>query len=190
MSKHPNKLFLLICISAVLWGCDPLTVHKITSTIFDGVPSMPEAGEYCRDYHEHKLAEESEAVKQKKMSGKKEVGSAHPPYAEKQCERCHDKTKDSGLIKPINELCFVCHPKIISKQYVHGPASVGSCLECHEPHTSSNPSLLKLSKAEVCIRCHKEKRVAEALHTKVAEKGMFCSDCHDPHAGAAKYFLR
>ena len=191
MQKKLGVLLGIICISGALWGCDPLTVHKVTSTVFDGVPSLPPAEQYCQDYHEKKLLEEKEnASKKKTESEVADIGSSHPPYKEKRCEGCHDKAEESGLIKRRDELCFVCHPKIIDNLYAHGPAAVGACLECHEPHSSSNKSLLKVEKAKLCAVCHKEPRLAQSMHDKVTASGLLCTDCHDPHAGAAKYFLR
>lgn len=181
----------VICITGALWGCDPLTRHKVASTIFDGVPSMPPADQYCQDYHQTKLLEEKQSLTKKKTSAElAETGSSHPPYKEKRCDKCHDKSKDSGLIKPRDEICFVCHPKIIDNYFMHGPAAVGSCLECHEPHSSNNKALLKVDKAKVCAVCHKEARLATAMHDKLAAAGLVCSDCHNPHAGPAKFFLR
>jgi predicted CXXCH cytochrome family protein len=190
MLKALGIYFGIICALSLLNGCDPLTVHKVTSTIFDGVPSMPPAEQYCQDYHERKLVEDMEAAKKKQTAAKSAAGSSHPPYDEKRCSDCHDQTKDLGLIKPKDELCFVCHPDIINKYFVHGPAAVGGCLECHEPHSTAFPALLKVDKKEVCALCHKEQRLARGMHDKVAAQGLLCTDCHDPHAGAAKYFLR
>lgn len=124
------------------------------------------------------------------MEGGGKQGSAHRPYADKQCERCHDKNKEGGLILPKEKLCFHCHPKIIAKAFVHGPASVGSCLECHDPHSSAFPALLKVEKSMVCAGCHKETRQAAAMHDKVTANHMFCMDCHNPHCGDAAFFLR
>jgi len=174
----------------MICGCDPVTTHKITSTIFDGVPSLPPPEQFCREYHERTVAEELEAARKKELAAVKTEGSSHPPYADKRCDDCHDKSKESGLIRPRNEICFVCHPTINKGAFVHGPASVGGCLECHEPHSSSNPSLLKFEKRSLCGGCHREKRLAETMHKSVTAKGMLCMDCHDPHSSNVRYFLK
>jgi predicted CXXCH cytochrome family protein len=189
MDKLGKMLWILAGL-CLLCGCDPVTVHKVTTTIFDGVPSLPEPQQYCQEYHENKLKSEREEAKSKEAVEPVATGSVHPPYRQKQCERCHDKSKDSGLIRPKNEICFVCHPKIIKKSFVHGPASVGGCLECHDPHSSNFPSLLKFERATICSVCHRERRMADAMHTKVIAKGMVCVDCHNPHAGDAQFFLK
>lgn len=188
-----NKLLvlvLLLCGLGVLAGCDPVTRHKVTSTIFDGVPTLPPAEQFCQEYHEKKSAEEKAGAVNKQTANAASVGSKHLPYDEKKCNNCHDKTQESGLIKPKNQLCFVCHPKIVAKRMQHGPAAVGSCLECHDPHTSNYPFLLKAPPKEVCATCHAERRLAFEMHNKVTRTGMLCADCHDPHAGDAQYFLR
>lgn len=190
---NQRYIFGAMCclLMLVLCGCDPVTRHKVTSTIFDGVPSLPEPEQLCQEYHEKKLSEEQEG-KAKKATDTVAASSmsTHPPYGQKKCEKCHDKTKDSGLIRPRNEICFVCHPKIIKKSYVHGPAAVGGCLECHDPHSSKEPSLLKVEKAVLCLSCHREVRVAAGMHSMVTAKGLLCMECHNPHAGDAPFFLR
>jgi predicted CXXCH cytochrome family protein len=182
-----------ICIIAALSGCDPLTVHKVSTTIFDGVPSLPAADQYCQEYYQNRVNEEKgDAAKKLSSTALAGAGSIHPPYQEKRCDKCHDKSQDSGLLKPREQLCFICHPDILNHGgfYQHGPAATGSCLECHDPHSSVNKSLLKFEKAKLCAACHKETRLAASMHDKVTASGLLCTDCHDPHAGAAPYFLR
>lgn len=183
-------IFWFACSVSALCGCDPVTTHKITTIFFEGVPSMPPAERYCQDYHEKKLAEEREAAKKKQTAATEQISSDHLPFAEKHCDDCHDKRTETGLIRPRNEICFVCHPDIINGFFVHGPASVGGCLECHEPHSSAYPSLLKTDKKTLCAGCHQEKRAAEGLHDKAVANGMLCMDCHNPHSGTVPYFLR
>ena len=188
MIERIVKLCVVFSLVA-LAGCNPLTVHKVATTVLDGVPSLPSPEQYCEEYHENKL-KETELIKSKNSAGTVVTGSVHPPYGAKQCDRCHDKNKEGGLILPRDQLCFHCHPKIISKPFVHGPAAVGGCLQCHDPHSSSFPSLLKVDNHVLCASCHKEKRMAEAMHDKVVAKNMLCTDCHSPHAGDVQFFLR
>jgi hypothetical protein len=58
------------------------------------------------------------------------------------------------------------------------------------PHTANNPSLLVKPKGEICAVCHTEQRVAKGLHAATVTKGMVCTDCHNPHGGSNRYFLR
>lgn len=187
-----KKCMTAFCIAGVIGlfsGCDPLTTHKITSTIFDGVPSMPPAEQYCQEYHQRTVAEEAEAELKKQLKQAKSAGSIHPPYAQKHCDQCHNKDKESGFVVPVRELCGVCHKNFIKGRYVHGPAAIGSCLECHVPHNSPNPYLLKNPPDQVCAVCHQEQRLAAKLHDTVKEKGLTCTSCHNPHSGNARFFL-
>jgi len=183
-------LWLTAVWALLLGACDPLTVHKVTSTIFDGVPSMPPADQYCRDYHVQATLEELAAEQKKRLAKQGTSDSSHPPYAEKHCNNCHDKSTESGFVVAAEDLCAHCHKGFPAGEFLHGPAAVGACLKCHLPHSSQNPSLLVKPKGEICITCHVEARAAAAMHAKVVSNGMACTDCHDPHGGNNRYFLR
>jgi len=184
------SIFWLAVVITLLCGCGPESRYMIVSTIFDGVPRLPPAEQYCREYHEKVTVAEREAEKKKLLESQKAASSSHPPYAEKRCNDCHDKNTESGFIVAAKDLCATCHPNMIKGAYVHGPTAVGACLKCHEPHYSSQPSLLKKPKGEICGVCHVEKRVAVRLHDSARDKGMDCTACHDPHTATNGYFLR
>jgi predicted CXXCH cytochrome family protein len=189
-SCRVRRLPWLVLVMLVMCACDPLTVHKVTTTIFDGVPSMPPADQYCQEYHQVAQTREREATLSLLQANQGSSESQHPPYTEKRCNDCHNKNTDSGFVTPIEQLCVHCHKGFPTGQFLHGPAAVGACSKCHLPHNSSNPSLLSKPKAQLCITCHTEARVAEGMHAKVTATGMFCTDCHDPHGGNNHYFLR
>jgi predicted CXXCH cytochrome family protein len=190
-SRYLRHIVCLLGTALLLAGCDPLTRHKVLSTIFDGVPSLPPPEEYCQEAWEKKIQAQAKAQQAGGELRQKE-NSIHPPYAEKRCNDCHEaeKTSVSGLIKPKNELCFVCHPDILKSAYAHGPAAVGDCLACHLPHEASYPFLLVRERGVLCDKCHQEERLAKAMHEGIKAKGMVCVDCHDPHSGTSKYFLK
>jgi predicted CXXCH cytochrome family protein len=189
MAKHGKTLWIAAAM-IILCGCDSVTLHKVTSTIFEGVPSLPPAEQYCKAYHQKALAEEREAAIKGDAAQALVTGSIHPPFAEKQCDNCHDKTTDSGFVVPKKEqLCAVCHTDFIKGAYAHGPAAVGACLECHVPHDSPNPKLLKAPREKICGICHREQRQARRMHEKVGAKGIVCVECHNPHAGNNPFFL-
>lgn len=189
MGKKGKIIFWIVGTISLLCGCDPVTRYKITSTIFDGVPSMPPAEQYCREYHQRAVAEELEAEKKKQQITEEGVASTHPPYAEKRCNDCHDKSTESGFVAPARQLCSVCHPGFLKGAYAHGPAAVGDCVMCHSPHNSKYKKLLKQPKSTICGTCHQEKRMAQGLHNTAEAKGMACTDCHNPHAGNSRFFL-
>ena len=178
-----------ICAPLILSGCDPIARYKITSTIFDGVPALPPPEQLCEEYAEKQVAKaKAELLHQETKTVA--TGSSHLPYQEKQCDGCHDKTKQDGLIKPKNELCSVCHADFVKGTYIHGPVATADCLSCHESHTSSFPKLLKTTPDKVCETCHREKRISAAMHDKFASQQLLCADCHDPHFGNAQFFLK
>jgi predicted CXXCH cytochrome family protein len=174
---------------ALLFGCTPTTRYEVLSTIFDGVPSLPPPEQFCATYiKEAEIKKQNEAENTGKSSREKVT---HPPYEEKKCDNCHDKSTDSGfVVKSKNELCFVCHKDFLKGHFVHGPAATGDCLFCHDPHSSLNPSLLKVPLTDVCDKCHREKRQSASMHNTVKMRGIVCVNCHDPHSENVRFFLR
>lgn len=195
---RPVALFLLVLVAGglLLYGCNPATRHKILTTIFDGVPSQVPPQQVLEEYYQQRLAAEvaRKAAAGKTGDGEESVpGSRHRPYAEKKCQACHDFTSRVGLVRPQRELCVMCHKDFIIRDKtlnVHGPVAVGDCSACHLPHTSPNKALLERNETQICSKCHQERRQAARMHDKVIARGMTCVDCHDPHYGAARYFLK
>jgi predicted CXXCH cytochrome family protein len=193
MDKNSRYLALFaLCLLFVLSGCDPVTRYKVMSTIFDGVPRLPPPEQLCEEYAAKKVTEfRTELTRKAEAKGTDaDMRSNHLPYEEKKCDNCHDKNKEDGLVAPKSKVCFVCHTGFLTGAYLHGPAAVGACLSCHEPHSALFPKLLKNYGDKLCEQCHRETRVATDLHSKVRGLGMACTDCHDPHGGSSPYFLR
>ena len=196
LAKGFLTAFLFAFLSCILLtSCgDPVTRHKVLSTIFDGVPSLPPAGEMCNEYYQKRVAAEAEdrEMTSAGADSAQNRSSSHKPYKEKKCHDCHSNNKNvnAGLIAPKRELCGVCHKDFIKGHNVHGPVAVGDCLACHMPHNSQYPSLLKADPDEVCTTCHQESRLAAAMHDRFLVKTISCGECHDPHAGNARYFLK
>jgi predicted CXXCH cytochrome family protein len=187
-------LFLISVLSLILSGCDQVTRHKVLTTIFEGVPSLPPVDELCSEYHEQEmekyLALQAGKELAAKLAGAQAAISTHKPYNEKKCRDCHDFETQVGLVRPKQELCVMCHTGFIRGSFVHGPVEVGDCSACHLPHSSEFSSLLELDKNRICDKCHTEKRLAANMHKQVMAKGMNCVDCHDPHFGDSMYFLK
>ena len=188
-----RNLILVFCSAWLLTGCDPINRHKVMSTIFDGYPSLPPPEQICSEYADKRVAAMKEELEGRKKAAENVVAeqSVHSPYQDKQCDGCHDRSKDSGFVVPNKlDLCYVCHTGFIKGAFVHGPVAVSECLACHVPHSSPDAPLLKTSKAALCLTCHREKRIAAAMHDKVKALKMECVDCHDPHFGNVQYFLK
>src|SRR5690242_4023933 len=88
--------------AALLCGCNPVTTHNVASTILDGAPSVTPSEDMCREYREKSDAQARVAALAKNSSGVKEPRSTHPPYREKMCDRCHEKS-GAALSKPKGE---------------------------------------------------------------------------------------
>lgn len=192
MFSGGRKYILALVIGVTLGGgCTPVARHEVLTTIFDGVPSLPPADQFCKDYAADavaKLREEAEGKKRTEGAGQ---GSVHRPYEDKECSRCHDQTTASGfVVASKSELCYHCHKNFIKGSWVHGPVAVKDCLFCHDPHSSANPYLLKESAATICNQCHREGRQAASMHKKVAVSGIICTNCHNPHYGNVHFFLK
>lgn len=192
MGVRFRRAVLIAALIPLLGACDNVTRYKVMSTLFDGYPALPPAETYCSNFQAAQPAAGTTPLQAAEAPPPetKEQASRHRPYAEKACDDCHDKTQESGLIRPPRELCFVCHPGYAKGTYIHGPVAVGECQACHAPHSSPHPALLKSPRDEICRVCHKEKRMATDMHDKVVEKGMACVDCHNPHSGDSRYFLK
>lgn len=182
-----------VCVAAFLLalGCSEFTARNITSLLFDGVPAPPQPDLYCAPWLAAKQAPlSSSRTAAMKAASAAPKGSVHLPYQEKQCNDCHDKSKEGGLVAPPEKLCFICHEYIIKGAYTHGPAGVGDCLDCHQPHDSSLPHLLSKENGKLCLHCHQEARISPKIHDKSAELKIPCYGCHDPHAGSNRYFFK
>jgi predicted CXXCH cytochrome family protein len=191
---------ILYAFVILLNGCasDPLVEHKIRTNFLDGVPALPPLAQLCEDnmadifnvYYEERLLEASSgALEEQKIEI---TGSSHPPYAEKNCQGCHDFKNKNLLLAPADELCEMCHVGFVDGkgENIHGPVAVRDCLACHLPHSSKYKSLLKANLSGICDTCHQEQRLAVNMHNAVTEHKMDCVNCHDAHGGDVTYFLK
>ncbi|MBI5240461.1 MAG: sigma 54-interacting transcriptional regulator [Elusimicrobia bacterium] len=128
-------------------------------------------------------------------------GSQHVPFKSRSCEMCHEAAGKDGKAK-LKEMpeksCFVCHSdfrKLGESPVVHAPFQGGGCGDCHNPHLSPRPSLMKGKTADICLSCHdaslKDAHPVARHPTSRAgksdprrkDKPFDCASCHDPHAG-------
>ncbi len=176
------KLWKVLAASLValvlLSGCEVTPArYKVLSFFFDGVPNPEEV----------KAAELREKEKKNTAAAKAYLGSAHPPYATKKCNSCHNPSTNV-LLAPVQELCYRCHKFESENKWVHGPVASGGCTVCHDPHSSRYPHLLVSESENFCFYCHDENviRGIEA-HKGIEAK---CTDCHDPHMSVGRYLLK
>ena len=151
---------------------------------FDGVPepgasvALADVKQRVHTVKEAETAEESERAARTSTSP---YVSVHPPYQERACEDCHDRTSVTFLVMDAKQLCFLCHDSSeFEGPYVHGPVAVGDCVVCHHPHQSRQEHLLLGPVRDLCLSCHRAEDVyANENHVDVEN----CLDCHNPHAG-------
>jgi DmsE family decaheme c-type cytochrome len=112
------------------------------------------------------------------------------------CVSCHTihVKKDPILVRATQPAkCFTCHAeqRALTLQYSHHPVREGKvvCSDCHNPHGSSGPHLLKEDTVnEVCDNCHADKRGPMLWeHQPVREN---CTNCHNPHGSVNPRLLK
>lgn len=123
------------------------------------------------------------------------AGSAHE-VNDVACTACHsvhaqhDKVRDKRT-QP--EVCYTCHKEQRAQfnKQSHHPTPEGkvSCSDCHNPHGSAGPKLMKRdSVVETCYTCHMEKRGPFVHnHRPVSDD---CTTCHMPHGTTADNLLK
>ena len=103
------------------------------------------------------------------------------------CNSCHtihspvDKVRDK---KTQTDVCFTCHKeqRADSHKISTHPIDAGkvACSDCHNPHGSVGPKLLKKNTVnETCFICHAEKRGPFLWEHQPATED--CTNCHTPH---------
>ncbi len=143
------------------------------------------------------------------------------PATKKGCGICH-AVENRGeetyvqLRQPSPALCFECHHDAVFTSDPHFSYSPGACLGCHDPHGSNDPSLMRASINDLCLRCHlrgkesasstylptislaKDNSVGHpfAAHPVKGKKNpltgdeMSCVSCHLAHGGARRFHLK
>ncbi len=109
----------------------------------------------------------------------------HRPESERLCQSCHNMNPTPAQMNSSVEKdnpCYVCHKKMLSVKYVHGPAGTYSCGYCHASKGNPKHAVAKRG-AALCYECHADMAVQvkkkKFVHGPV-EAGM-CESCHDAH---------
>ena len=120
-------------------------------------------------------------------------GSIHAPFREG-CSNCHDGTAGALVDGGGNALCESCHDDVsetIATAVVPHPAmEMMECVDCHSPHASRQPKLLRAAGGEVCTTCHEDQAGAEGDTVHRAITWIGCQSCHLPHGGPVEHLLR
>ncbi len=105
------------------------------------------------------------------------------------CSDCHNpmaRVSAEGLQarQSISETCATCHRDVRQefnkRSHMPRPEGQMTCADCHHPHGSTAPALLKADTVnETCHQCHAEKRGPFLFeHPPVRDN---CLNCHKPH---------
>lgn len=113
----------------------------------------------------------------------------HTPEQEALCQPCHQMRPDKIQLRAETEQdnpCAGCHRSLLQHEYVHGPAGVYQCVDCHDPESRPSRYQLRAQGAELCNECHFDKvdafKVNKYVHGPVGAG--YCDTCHDSHASA------
>lgn len=112
------------------------------------------------------------------------------------CRGCHEFSKKDGqtsveLSAPLPALCVTCHEGFAKAAdgtlaAPHAPV-VDSCTNCHDPHSTAEPRLLKSTVPGLCVACHAAAEIDKS-HTVTVSRGD-CRGCHASHGSAMKGML-
>jgi len=118
--------------------------------------------------------------------------------AARSCDDCHEAAatphpqkglRTFRLAQEGSELCKMCHTIKADEKYMHGPAAVGDCTSCHDPHASDNKALLVKKGNDLCFTCHgavQDETKKKVVHDALQEG---CTSCHNPHGSSFKKLL-
>ena len=119
---------------------------------------------------------------------------AHAAVTEGRCVECHQEPGSLKTKKQTTQLCRECHQDMVTQTFnknrVHWPLvdNVG-CLNCHSPHASRHPKLVKGSLVETCGKCHADTVALQEVSKKNPKNKKLCEPvrtgnctaCHSPH---------
>ncbi|MCK9380959.1 MAG: DmsE family decaheme c-type cytochrome [Sulfuritalea sp.] len=74
------------------------------------------------------------------------------------CHAAHGSSSSRGsLIKDtVNETCYTCHAKMRGPFLWEHRSAQDDCGNCHNPHGSNNPPMLKVRMPYLCQQCHQD----------------------------------
>jgi predicted CXXCH cytochrome family protein len=172
-------------------GClSPEREHRVLTFFLDGVPPLEVATELPPPGELQAFADlTASAPLVTAPKPRAPQFYLHVPYAEKECEECHEDRFSNRLVAQEEELCWECHDKEdFPGEVVHGPMAAGDCGGCHDPHKSRYPYMLFDSGPALCMQCHDQETFPGSEEHRV-DQGEDCVGCHNPHAAGRAYLL-
>lgn len=172
-SPEYRKLFQDFFIAQSLW--DP-GVNRLVIELFNGGQKIETAALsvfYAPEDGNQKVPPEFTPI------------TMHQIEKERLCQSCHVMNPTPAQMNSIvekNNPCYVCHKRLMTAKFVHGPVGTYSCGYCHSSKGSPKHAVPKRG-AALCYDCHADMSVQmkkkKYIHGPV-EAGM-CDACHDPH---------
>lgn len=178
----------LIGLALLISACATENRDKWLRTFFDGVPPATSP-----DSPAGQTADTPAAARVKTTRTPAAPAAApriiHEPYAERECDTCHESKFSQRLGGTQLEVCFTCHDDLLAnKQVKHYPVEEGQCTDCHHPHHSPHKKLLVKTGAALCYDCHDDlTKGFKVVHEPVVEGD--CLACHDSHASDNRFLL-
>ncbi|UCG60996.1 MAG: hypothetical protein JSV52_11800 [Candidatus Zixiibacteriota bacterium] len=154
------------------------TCHALDDSLFVAHGGYDLTIADCLDCHNPHISDQPKLVR----------NLSHPPFAEGDCESCHEKDAENKMVPvgEMTEICSACHESVsegLEMKYLHGPFAGDDCGGCHRLHTADNENLLKAQGGDLCLSCHddlKDMQHQTVIHDPF-ERGE-CLQCHRPHA--------
>jgi predicted CXXCH cytochrome family protein len=196
-------------------ACSEATRHRVLEFLFDGVPQPGAETTVGYAPSGRRMAPAGMDPSAVTEAPARQV-FPHPPYRDGRCGRCHRPLDGQLFRRPEEGLCQGCHTEVPGEvRYVHGPVAVSACAFCHHHHGSSRPKLLLDDVTALCLSCHQRQDLTEGPHHETISEtakrrnvetihdpqsaipnpqspidARPCTDCHQPHGGADRFFLR
>lgn len=188
----------LLAVAAVgvciVTGCSLRNDYELITFLFTGVPPLEELQaptDVLPPDEEGKILQMVAAEEEEQQP--EELPPAlykHAPFAENNCDACHNPGGANQLFTEPRKLCFRCHEDFgQSFPWVHGPVAVGFCNACHEPHQSKNEFLLVSKSGDICFKCHLKQDIFATTYHEAARSEL-CVGCHDPHGSTDRWLLK
>ena len=178
----------ILAAAGIIAGCDQDQRHKVLTFFFEQVPPPGYQRPDPNTVANNDIGVPANIIVSEQNATKRIY--SHEPIKDCKNNVCHgQQVKGQWSIqefsKDVPELCYDCHQK---KGWGHGPAVVGDCLFCHNPHKSVNRHLLNDPSPVLCFKCHDETDIKSLeQHQQEIED---CTICHYAHAESGRKLLR
>jgi predicted CXXCH cytochrome family protein len=127
----------------------------------------------------------------------------HTPAGDGRCGICHERARSDHprgegpefrrVMASSPLVCYDCHYGYEdAPQTAHTPWRMGQCMECHEPHGSEIPALVKKEVNGLCLYCHRDlaARLERTRFGHGADGENCVSSCHAAHWSEQRHLLR